>query len=95
MVLKIFKCYLKALIEFFKHGVFVPHIFRDIKCEEAIIIATDNSFRVSKNYIHEPNETVYPRALLVTSKCMCCGKEIQTWYREPWKYNKEDLWEEQ
>lgn len=89
---KIIKCHFKALIEFVKHGVFVPHTFRDVECKEAIIIATDTSFRVSDNFQHKPNETVYSGALLVTSKCACCGKEMQSWYREPWKYNKDDLW---
>lgn len=94
MGLKIFKCYVKAFIDFLKYGSFVPHTFRDVECKEAIIIATDTSFRVSDNFLHESNEAVYPGALLVTSRCTCCGKEMQSWYREPWRYNKDDLWEE-
>lgn len=94
MNLKIIKCYIKAVLGFFKHGVFIPHIFRDVDCKKSIIIATDDSFRVSDNYLHEPNETVYPDALLVTSRCICCGKETQRWYREPWRYDKGDLWDE-
>lgn len=93
MGLKIFKCYIKALKEYFQHRVFIPHTFRDVECKKTNIIATNDNFRVSENYQHEPNETVYPGALLVTSRCICCGKEMQSWYREPWKYNKEDLWD--
>lgn len=92
--MKIIKCYVIAFIEFIKHGVFIPHVFRDVECKNAIIIATDDGFRVSENYTHDPNETVYSGALLVTSKCTCCGIETQRWYKEPWKYNKDDLWEE-
>lgn len=92
MGLKIFKCYVKAFMEFLQNGVFVPHTFRDVECKKTIIIATDDNFRISTNYQHAPNETVYPGALLVTSRCTCCGKEMQSWYREPWRYNKEDLW---
>ena len=92
MNLKSIKCYIVALIDFFKHGCFVPHIYKDVECKKAIIIATEDSFRVSDNYEHTANESVYPGALLVTSKCVCCGKEMQSWYRESWKYNKEDLW---
>ena len=91
--MKFMKCYFKALIGFFKHGVFVPHVFRDVECKKTIIIATENSFRASDNYRHEPNEYVYPEALLVTSRCIYCGKEEQRWYKYPWRYNKDDLWE--
>ena len=91
--MRIIKCYIKALIEFFKHGVFAPHVFRDIECKKTIIIATCDSFRASDNYRHEPNENVYPEALLVTSRCKYCGKETNRWYKYPWQYNKEDLWD--
>lgn len=94
MNVRILKCYFIALIEFFKYGSFVPHTFRDVECKKTIIIATDDSFRVSDNYRHEENETVYSNALLVTSRCSCCGKEIQSWYKDPWMYNVNDLWEE-
>ena len=92
--MKIIKCYIIAFVEFIMHGNFSPHVFRDVECKKTIIIATDDSFRVSENYIHNQNETVYPGALLITSRCVCCGKETQRWYREPWKYDKDDLWEE-
>lgn len=81
MNIKVVKCYIKACLDFFKYGVFVPHLYEEVDKKPAIIIATDNSFRVSKGYEHEPNETVYPNALLVRYKCIRCGKETYAWYR--------------
>lgn len=93
MGLKVIICYIKALKEFFRHGIFVPHVYRDISAKRTIIISTDTGFRVSRDWGHEPRETVHPNAILVTSKCTCCGKESHRWYRESWRYNKEDLWD--
>ena len=87
--LKVLKCYVKALIEFCKYGVFVPHVYKDSSAERATIISTDTGFRVAKDWIHEPNEAVHHNALLVTSKCVCCGKEVQSWYRNSCDYGKE------
>lgn len=89
MGLKIFKCYVKAFIEFLQYGVFVPHTYKDDSTEIATIIATDNGFRVSNSWAHQPDETVHPNALLVTSKCKCCGKKMYSWYRNPRNYGKE------
>lgn len=88
MNFKSIKCYIIAIIEFFQHGSFIPHVYKDVESKKAIIIATENNFRVSENYEHVTNETVYPGALLVTSRCVCCGKEIKSWYREPCRYSE-------
>jgi hypothetical protein len=57
----------------------VPHIYT-CEYEKAIIIATDNSFRVSDNYNHKPNETVYENACLITYTCKECGHKSYAWY---------------
>lgn len=89
MELKIIKCYVKALKNYFKYGSFIPHIYKDVSTEETIIIATDTSFRTSTSFEHMPNEKVYPKVLLVTSECVCCGKKMYSWYRNQADYGKE------
>ena len=86
MNIKIVKCYIKAIIDFLKYGNFIPHRYKDVENKRTIIIATDDSFRTSDNFEHSADETVYPDALLVKSKCICCGKEMLSWYREHWRY---------
>lgn len=77
-------CWVKAIPLFLKCGAWCPHIYKEVSREEAIIIATKNSFRVAKNFIHRDSETVHPKATLIRSKCECCGKEDFGWYdKEP------------
>lgn len=80
MNFKRIKCFLIAVIDFFKYKSFMPqHIFVTEKEEPAIIIATDNSFRVSDNFQHSPEETVYPNATLIHCKCERCGYVTFLW----------------
>lgn len=72
------RCYAVAIKDLITHGIWVPHIFRD-EYEDAIIIATDKSFRVSDNYQHTPDEKVYAPATLIRSKCIHCGKVEYSW----------------
>ena len=72
------KCYGTALWSLLVHGIWVPHVFRD-EYEDAIIIATDKSFRVSDNYEHTQDERVYAPATLIRSKCIYCGKQELSW----------------
>ena len=77
-------CWIKAIPFFIKTGVWCPHIYIEEVYSEEIIISTDNSFRVSDNYLHTSDETVHPKATLITSKCACCGKEDYSWFdKEP------------
>ncbi len=78
-------CWFKAIPLWLRSGYFVPHLYEST-FEDAIIIATENSFRVADNYEHSKEETVYKNAVLVRCKCMDCGHEIQCWYA-----SKEDL----
>ena len=73
-------CYLKAIPFFLKTGVWCPHIYIEVKREKAIVISTDNSFRVASNFIHKSNETVHPHATLMRNSCKCCGKEDLSWF---------------
>ena len=52
-----------------------PHIYKEIGTDKGIVIATKNSFRISDNYLHNENETVHPRAIIIRSRCTCCGRE--------------------
>ena len=72
-------CWIKAIPLWLRTGEFVPHIY-ECCYEKAIIIATDNSFRVADNYQHTANETVYKDACLVRYKCIHCGHEDLAWY---------------
>lgn len=71
-------CYAKAVRDLFRHGIWIPHVFKDTY-EKAIIIATDHSFRVSQDYQHLPGETVHKDAYLIRSRCIYCGKEELSW----------------
>lgn len=74
-------CWIKAIPLWLRTGDFVPHLYESTY-EEAIIIATDKGFRVSDNYNHKPNETVYPHAILERCKCVYCGAEDNSWYND-------------
>ena len=77
-------CYIKALPFFIKKGIWCPHVYKEYARENAIIISTDNGFRVSNNLLHTNKETVHPKAILIKSKCKCCGNEDWAWYdKEP------------
>lgn len=78
-------CYLKAIPFWVRSGVWCPHIYNEETYESAIIISTDYGFRVSDNYKHEPYETVHPKATLMRSKCLCCGKEELSWFDCPYE----------
>lgn len=74
-------CYLKALIEYAKYGVLIPHSFVDVTEEKHDIFVTDNSFRIATgSYEHLNGERLIRNVTVVTSKCKCCGKEEQYWY---------------
>ena len=65
-----------------------PHIYKEETREQAIIISTENSFRVSKSFMHNDEEIVHPNAILIKNKCIYCGKENFSWFdREPFTYN--------
>lgn len=72
-------CYFEAILRFINHGVWCPHTYMEASREDAIIISTEDGFRVSRNYIHKPNETVHPKATLITNRCVCCGKKDLSW----------------
>ena len=72
-------CYIKAIPLWLRTGYFVPHLY-ETTTEDAIIIATENSFRVADNYNHSKEETVYPKAVLERYKCVFCGHEELAWY---------------
>lgn len=81
-------CYIKAIPLYIKCGVWSPHIYKEETREQAIIISTENSFRVSKSFIHNDEEIVHPNATLIKNKCIYCGKENFSWFdREPFTYN--------
>lgn len=72
------ECFIRGVIGYIRHGAFVQHLYEETR-EPAIIIATENSFRVSDNFQHEPNETVYKNATLINLKCIRCGHTISEW----------------
>ena len=73
-------CWLKAVPFWIKTGEWISHLYKEDSHERCIIISTDNTFRVSKDYIHNENETVHPNATLVRAKCVHCGKELLSWF---------------
>lgn len=75
-------CWIKAIPFFVKSGFWCPHIYGETTEEPAIIISTENSFRISNSYEHQPNETVHKNAILMKSKCIYCGKEEICWYEK-------------
>lgn len=79
-VLKRIKCFSKSVVDYFKYGgAFIMHNFIEVERTPCIIIATDTSFRVSDNYQHDSNETVYKNATLIRSKCKYCDVEDLSW----------------
>ena len=79
MIYKKIECLKIAISDYLKHGTWVQHLYEEVEETPAIIIATENSFRVSDNYQHEPNETVYPNATLIRCRCVRCGHEMFEW----------------
>lgn len=78
-------CYIKALPLFIKSDVWCPHVYEEVSRSNAIIISTENGFRVSKNLLHANGEIVHPKATLIKNKCIYCGKEHLSWYdKEPY-----------
>ncbi len=73
-------CYLKAIPFFIRSGVWCPHRYKEESKETGIVIATDNSFRISDNFLHSNKEIVYPKATIIRSKCVHCGNEDISWY---------------
>lgn len=73
-------CCLRAIPYFLRSGIWCPHVYSDTDKSEGIVIASDNSFRVSNNYTHTDAERVYPKATIIRSKCIYCGKEDISWY---------------
>ena len=73
-------CYIKAIPFFLKTGIWCPHTYIEANREKAIIISTDNSFRVSKNLNHKENEKVHQNATLMTCKCKYCGEKELSWF---------------
>lgn len=71
-------CCSKAIKDLIIHHVWIPHVYTQ-SLSEAIIIATDKSFRISKNYFHNSNERVYPKAGLITYKGIYCGHTEYGW----------------
>lgn len=77
-------CWINALPFFIRTGIWCPHIYKEEKIETAIVISTPDSFRISDNYQHLPNETVHKKATVTTCKCIYCGKESKSWFdKEP------------
>ena len=74
-----FKCLKLAISNYVERGTFVQHFYEEVEEKPAIIIATKTSFRVSDNFQHDPNETVYPNATLIRCKCIRCGHEMFEW----------------
>lgn len=78
------RCYITAALLYIRSGVWSPHIYEEVSKEQKIVIATNHGFRISDNLIHAEWETVHPKALVIKSKCRCCGHEDLSWYdREP------------
>ena len=78
-IFKRIECFIRGIDCFIKHGAFVQHFYKEVEETPAIIIATENSFRVSDNYQHESSETVYPNATLVKCECIRCGHIMFEW----------------
>lgn len=57
-----------------------PHVYKEIGSDTGIVITTKNGFRISDNLLHDSKETVHPKAIIIRSKCICCGHEELSWY---------------
>lgn len=73
-------CNLKAIPLWIKYGVWVPHLYEEVEETRGIVISTKDSFRISDNYVHDPDETVHMDATITKLRCCDCGKEIIIWY---------------
>lgn len=73
-------CYLRAIPFYLCSGIWCPHVYKEIGSDKGIVITTKNSFRISDNFTHGENETVHPGAIIIRSKCTCCGHEELSWY---------------
>lgn len=74
-------CYMIFVFDWIRYGISVRHLYTEVSREPAIIIATDAGFRVSNNYEHSAEETVWPLACLIKSRCIRCGHEDLSWCR--------------
>ncbi len=77
--MKRLRCWIKAIPLWLRTGLFVPHLYEST-FEDAIIIASDNGFRVADNYNHSSDEVVYRNAVLERCQCVFCGHKTMAWY---------------
>lgn len=74
-------CYIKAIPFWLRYGEWIPHVFKeDSREDDVIIVSTNNSFRVAKDFSHRPNERIHPKATLITCKCKYCGIKEYEWF---------------
>jgi len=77
--MKRLRCYIKAIPLWLRTGLFVPHLY-EATTEDAIVIASVDSFRISDNYNHANDEVVFKDAVVERCKCVFCGHETLSWY---------------
>lgn len=73
------KCIVNGFKTFFETGVYIPHVYTE-NVTEAIIGATETSFRVLDSYEHQKGERIYPKAALIKSTCKICGHVEYSWF---------------
>lgn len=76
--MKHIKCLWETIKDWAITGCWSRHLYTD-SYSPSIIIATDTTFRKSESLVHSRNEKVYPNAVLITSTCVYCGKQMESW----------------
>lgn len=93
MRIKQILCYIIALFDYVKYGVFIPHTYQEIKSENQDIFVSDDGFRVVHgSYEHLPGECLVRGVTVNTSTCVCCGKTMQTWQYDDVDVITEEWW---
>ena len=73
------KCYITALADLIRYGVWAPHLYEEVRKYKAVVIATDKSFRTAESYEHAEGEKVYPNAEVIELRCIYCGRKYRMW----------------
>ena len=82
-------CCIKAIPFFLKSGIWCPHIYKEYSKENAIIISTNSSFRVSDSYLHA-NCEMREKCYRVRAK----PSEYQSWSNFEYTCNEDSGFED-
>lgn len=84
ITLKELRCNLRRINDYFLYNnANIQHVVENVDIEEDVMLAvSDNSFRKVFSYEHNSGEKIIDHAVVLTDKCIYCGKEEKSWYRK-------------